>query len=141
MRVDAQVLLRVRRAVHVEALEDVDRLPVRAVHRLLERGLESRSEIEDVVGRAHRLHVACRQLVVVRLGAGRREVSDLELVAGDALGCEGKRIEGRDDRGAILGGGPAAAAAGRQSRGCEQSRNDQEKLPLVAAHAHRSQMP
>ena len=69
--------------------------PSRDVDRVLERGLEPAADVDDELGVANRLDVARRELDVVGLGAGRREVDDLVRAARDLLRRPGERIEGR----------------------------------------------
>ena len=58
---------------------------MRAVERLLDRGLEAVREVEHEVGPLDAGHVLRRQLDVVRLGARRRQVRDRDAVAADPL--------------------------------------------------------
>ena len=57
--------------------EQIERLAVPPVDRVFERRLETAADVDDERGVADGLHVARRDLDVVRLGAGRREVDDL----------------------------------------------------------------
>ena len=99
----------------VQPLEEIELLAVRTVHGSLEAGLEAGAEIEHDVGRADPLHVSRRELDVVRLGAGRGEVPDGDLVAADLLGRVREGIEGRRDRDAVVSGPLVAAASGSES--------------------------
>ncbi len=76
--------------------EKVERAAVSRLDRILERGLEAAADVDDEFGVADRLDVARRQLDVVGLDTGRREVDDLVRAARDLLGRPGEWIEGGD---------------------------------------------
>jgi hypothetical protein len=84
---------------------------------LLDGRLESFADVEDDVGVDDLLHLARRQLEVVRLGAGRCQVRHLDGRAADILGRERERIEAGNDLGRARGAGVAAA-------GCETRRRE-----------------
>ena len=102
------------RADQRQPVEEVERPAVRAVDGSLERRLEAAAEVEDEVGGADALDVARRELDVVRLGAGRREVRDGHPVAADLLGRVRERIEAGDDRRCGRRRRRRAAAAGSE---------------------------
>ena len=102
------------------ALEEVDRVLV-PFDGVLERGHEAAAEVEDEVRLPHPLDVAGRELDVVRLGAGGREVHDVDVVRRDLLGDPGERIEGRDD-GAPFVAVVSAATGEREKRDEESGR-------------------
>ena len=106
MRVDLVAVLEQR-----EPVEQLDGSSAGAVHRFLERRLEPLAEIEHHVRGANALHVARRELDVVRLGAGRRQVRHLDARAADPLGREGQRVEARDDARPVAVAPLAAPAA------------------------------
>ena len=56
------------------------------------------TEVEDERRAVDVAHVARRQLEVVRLGAGRRQVADAGVAPRDLLGGVGERVERRHDR-------------------------------------------
>ena len=92
----------------------------RAVDRVLERGLEAATDVDDELGVANRLDVARRELDVVRLDTGRREVDDVV----DCVGCDAARrprewIERGDDARASVPLLVAAAAGDQQDESCE----------------------
>ena len=65
--------------------EKVERAAVSRLDRILERGLEAAADVDDEFGVANRLDVARRQLDVVGLDTGRREVDDLVRATRDLL--------------------------------------------------------
>ena len=82
-------------------------------------------DVEDEVGLLHARDVARRQLDVVRLGAGRRQVRDRDAVAADPLRGEGERIEGRDDVEApVVACRRAAARRPERARSAANDEND-----------------
>jgi len=81
------------------------------------------AQVEDDVGPNDVLDGPRCKLEVVRLGAGRREVLDLDGRTADPFGGEGEGIERRDD-----GRPPVSAAragtASRRQQGCHENEND-----------------
>ena len=119
MRIDAIVS-----GDQVQPLKEIELLAVCAVHSSFEVGLEAGAEIEDYRGRTDPLDVASRELDVVRLGSGWREVPDLDLVAPDLLGRVRKGIERRRDRDAAASRPLIAAASGTESKHGDKNEND-----------------
>jgi hypothetical protein len=77
--------------------EEIERRAGATFDRLLERRLESVSEVEDEVSVADGLDIAGRELEVVRLRTGRRQIDDPSAGARDALSSPGERVEARHD--------------------------------------------
>jgi hypothetical protein len=98
MRVDREALILRCTLPQPESLEEIDRVGLRALERVLQCGLEARADVEDDVSGADAFDVPRGQLDVVRLGSRRREVHHVYLRAADLLGCVGERIEGSHDR-------------------------------------------
>ena len=67
-------------------------------HRLLQSRHESLTEVDDEIGFVDLLHVACGELEIVGLGAGRRQVAHVHARAAELLRRIGERIEGRTTR-------------------------------------------
>ena len=122
--------------IHVVAA-GVDRWAAPIRDRVLDGGLESAGEIHDDVGIADLLHVARRELDVVRLDTGRSQVRHRDVFAADLLDREGERIEGRHDLdrvvravrqvervSAVFRGIAAAAHGERHEREGRQDRED-----------------
>jgi hypothetical protein len=89
--------------------------------RVLERGLEAATGVDDEPGVVHELHVLRRELEVVRLSARRGQVDHVELVAPHVLGSPGERIEARDHS---RGPGALAGAAADREDGDEEENDD-----------------
>jgi len=107
--------------IHIVAA-GVDRWAAPIRDRVLDGGLESAGEIHDDVGVADLLHVARRELDVVRLRTCRRHVDDAIAITGDPLRGPGKGIERRDDRGPCVR--LAARATGRDEQRREESEGE-----------------
>ena len=99
---------------------------MRSLDRLFDGRLEAVREIQDDAGGLDAFDVARRELDVVRLGARRREVVDLERRAAGPLRREGEGIERRHD--AVPTSGRRRAAAGGQQGDQEQGGNDSHLL-------------
>jgi hypothetical protein len=104
-RVEPDVRIRsLRSLAEREPCERVQARPLRFPGRVLHRGLKVMREVEHEVGLLQTAHRARRELDVVRLGAGRRQVLDVHFRAPDRGGGESERIEGGDDRALTLRG-------------------------------------
>lgn len=106
------------RVVHGGA-EQIDGRRRRRVDCPLQSGLEA-SQIEDEPGVGDHPDVAARELEVVRLDAGRRQIAHVRSVGRDLLGGVRERVEGSDDGGALR----ARAAAASECCGRDESEND-----------------
>ena len=105
--------------------EHVERAALALLHRRLEAGHEAVAEVEDERGVVDGPHVGRCQLEVVRLGPGRRQVTDVGAAAGDLLRREGERVEGRHDLAPV-----AARRAARRSRSRARRRRARTAAPL-----------
>ena len=98
MRVDGEARLApARRFEGREPRQQIDGEALRVADRVLHRGLEPFTEVQDDVGRGDRLGLVGSKLQVVRLDPGSREVRDVHQIASDTLGGFVHRIERRDD--------------------------------------------
>jgi hypothetical protein len=94
MRVGGQPFLAA--LVEGQAGEDVDPLAVRLVDRLADGRLKAPAEVQDDGGALDPPDCLGRQLEVVRFGARRRQVLDVEVRPANALCGKGEGIEGGD---------------------------------------------
>ena len=102
------------------AAEHVDRGTVSLGDGILDRGLEPARRVDHEARIPDRLDVARRELDIVRLGPGWREVHDLGSVGHDLLGRPGQRIEGRDDGVGVIVAARTSAAGNRDERDKEE---------------------
>ena len=109
----------------IDAVEDVERRAAPPLGRLLHRGLEPVADVHEEPCLLHAADVPGRELEVVRLGAGRREVHDLGRRTGDLARRVRQRIEGRDDGIALRRVGAAPGEAEHQPRHAQE--NDSRK--------------
>ena len=125
VRIGAEAGLLSFRRLKRQSLQDVDDAAARLGGGLADGRLEAVAEVQDDVGALDSADRSRRQLEVVRLGAGRREVVDLVTRSADPLGRVRQRIEGGNDRLLAARGGRAAAGqhAGRQHDNENDSRH------------------
>ena len=101
----------VRVVAHVQPVEDAQRRPGPTVRARLDRGLESLAHEHDQARVEDRVHVVRGELEVVRLDAGRREITDVEARTAERPGRRGEGEE-RSNGAGRPGGGRARAPAG-----------------------------
>ena len=106
-------------------VEDVEGRPAPPVDRSLDRGLEPVADVHDERRLLDAPDVPRRQLEVVRLGAGRRQVGDTDVLPSDLLGRVRQGIEGRDHR--VSGGIAAAPTRCDNRRQADAQENDSRK--------------
>ena len=106
--------------VEARRVEQRDDVRVRVTGGAFELWLEAVAHQQHRPGRLHRRHVVGRQLEIVWLGAGRRQVRDVHARAPDLLGRVGERIEGRDDAVAVA----RRRVAPRGERGRDRTDDD-----------------
>ncbi len=124
--VDDQALLSLQRwsRLGVDQGEHVERSSLRVADRVLDRRLESRSCVYHQVGGRDQLDIVGRELQIVRLHAGWREVHNVDTVAADDLSCCCNGVESSDDGHPPIVAGITSSGLGARTRCGEHERDE-----------------
>ena len=124
------VLVRARGLHEVGRLGDVEGRLTGLARRIVDGRLEV-LEVDEQVRLRHLQHVLGRELEVVRLGARRREVRDVDVVTADLRRGVLERVEGGDNRepavGSALAAGGALVVGAARGEGAERERGSGEE--------------